>query len=200
MGFNYVSYIAMPSFAIFSSRTLRQVFSAVKRAQKMHPAEQILLQFVPAQPVYSLRFSSRDRRPWRSDRVCVLHPQSLSNTRRPAASRAPSHHFVLAWKRAGTSNRMNGYRRFVALTKPVIGLTLAREVALLTDCRMSMAATLRSAVKSPPNLLGYHSKIIRHVMGIGREFAYGKSIIWKPIQQWYGAGNWPRQKMSGAGS
>ena len=52
---------------------------------------------------------------------------------------------------------MNGYCRFVALTKPVTGLTLAREVALLTDC-VSMAATVRPAVKSPPNLLGYHSE------------------------------------------
>jgi mediator of RNA polymerase II transcription subunit 13 len=59
---NYVIYIAMPSSAIsISSQTLRQVFSAVKRAQKMHPGEQILFQFVPAQSVYSLKFSSVDR-------------------------------------------------------------------------------------------------------------------------------------------
>ncbi|KAI0279601.1 mediator complex subunit 13 C-terminal-domain-containing protein [Russula brevipes] len=59
---NYVIYIAMPSSAIsISSQTLRQVFSAVKRAQKMHPGEQILFQFVPAQSVYSLKFSSADR-------------------------------------------------------------------------------------------------------------------------------------------
>lgn len=59
---NYVFYIAMPSSTIsISSQTLRQVFSAVKRAQKMHPGEQILFQFVPAQSVYSLKFSSGDR-------------------------------------------------------------------------------------------------------------------------------------------
>src|SRR6266851_5942764 len=59
---NYVFYIAMPSSSIsISSQTLRQVFSAVKRAQKMHPGEQILFQFVPAQSVYSLKFSSGDR-------------------------------------------------------------------------------------------------------------------------------------------
>ena len=59
---NYVFYIAMPSptISIFS-QTLRQVFSAVKRAQKMHPGEQILFQFVPAQSIYSLKFSSGDR-------------------------------------------------------------------------------------------------------------------------------------------
>ena len=52
----------MPSSNIFiSSQTLRQVFSAVKRLQKMHPGEQILFQFVPAQSVYSLKFSSGDR-------------------------------------------------------------------------------------------------------------------------------------------
>jgi mediator of RNA polymerase II transcription subunit 13, fungi type len=59
---NYVFYIAVPSSIIsISNQTLRQVFSAVKRAQKMHPAEQILFQFIPAQAVYSLRFSSADR-------------------------------------------------------------------------------------------------------------------------------------------
>ncbi|KAH9986774.1 hypothetical protein BJV77DRAFT_1027850 [Russula vinacea] len=59
---NYVFYIAMPSSSIsISSQTLRQVFSAVKRAQKIHPGEQILFQFVPAQSVYSLKFSSADR-------------------------------------------------------------------------------------------------------------------------------------------
>ncbi len=59
---NYVFYIAMPSSTIsISSHTLRQVFSAVKRAQKMHPGEQILFQFVPAQSVYSLKFPSTDR-------------------------------------------------------------------------------------------------------------------------------------------
>ena len=52
----------MPSSTIsISNQTLRQVFSAVKRAQKMHPGEQILFQFVPAQSVYSLNFSSGDR-------------------------------------------------------------------------------------------------------------------------------------------
>ena len=52
----------MPSSTIsISSQTLRQVFSAVKRAQKMHPGEQILFQFVPAQTVYSLKFPSTDR-------------------------------------------------------------------------------------------------------------------------------------------
>ncbi|KAI0301935.1 mediator complex subunit 13 C-terminal-domain-containing protein [Multifurca ochricompacta] len=61
-GSNYVFYIAMPSSAIsISSQTLRQVFSAVKRAQKMHPEEQILFQFIPAQSVYSLKFSSVER-------------------------------------------------------------------------------------------------------------------------------------------
>ncbi|KAH9978217.1 hypothetical protein BGW80DRAFT_800006 [Lactifluus volemus] len=56
---NYVFYIAVPSSIIsISNQTLRQVFSAVKRAQKMHPAEQILFQFIPAQAVYSLKFSS----------------------------------------------------------------------------------------------------------------------------------------------
>jgi mediator of RNA polymerase II transcription subunit 13, fungi type len=60
--FNYVFYIVMPSSTIsISSQTLRQVFSAVKRAQKMHPGEQILFQFVPAQTVYSLKFPSTDR-------------------------------------------------------------------------------------------------------------------------------------------
>jgi len=59
---NYVFYIAMPSSTIsISSQTLRQVFSAVKRAQKMHPGEQILFQFIPAQSVYSLKFSFADR-------------------------------------------------------------------------------------------------------------------------------------------
>jgi mediator of RNA polymerase II transcription subunit 13 len=59
---NYVFYIAMPSSIIsISSQTLRQVFSAVKRAQKMHPGEQILFQFVPAQSMYSHKFSSADR-------------------------------------------------------------------------------------------------------------------------------------------
>jgi mediator of RNA polymerase II transcription subunit 13 len=59
---NYVFYIAMPSSSIsISSQTLRQVFSAVKQAQKMHPGEQILFQFVPAQSVYSLKFSLGDR-------------------------------------------------------------------------------------------------------------------------------------------
>ena len=59
---NYVFYIAMPSSAIsITSQTLRQVFSAVKRAQKLRPGEQILFQFVPAQSVYSLKFSSADR-------------------------------------------------------------------------------------------------------------------------------------------
>lgn len=59
---NYVFYIAVPSSIIsISNQTLRQVFSAVKRAQKMHPAEQILFQFIPAQAVYSLKFSSADR-------------------------------------------------------------------------------------------------------------------------------------------
>jgi mediator of RNA polymerase II transcription subunit 13 len=49
----------MPSSSIsISSQTLRQVFSAVKRAQKIHPGEQILFQFVPAQSVYSLKFSA----------------------------------------------------------------------------------------------------------------------------------------------
>ena len=60
--FNYVFYIVMPSSTIsISSQTLRQVFSAVKRAQKTHPGEQILFQFVPAQMVYSLKFPSTDR-------------------------------------------------------------------------------------------------------------------------------------------
>jgi mediator of RNA polymerase II transcription subunit 13, fungi type len=59
---NYVFYIAVPSSIIcISNQTLRQVFSAVKRAQKMHPAEHILFQFIPAQAVYSLKFSSADR-------------------------------------------------------------------------------------------------------------------------------------------
>ena len=59
---NYVFYIAMPSSAIsISSQTLRQVFSAVKRAQRTRTQEQILFQFIPAQLVYSLKFSSAGR-------------------------------------------------------------------------------------------------------------------------------------------
>ena len=56
---NYVFYIAMPSSTIsLSSQTLRQVFSAVKRAQRTRTQEQILFQFIPAQLVYSLKFSA----------------------------------------------------------------------------------------------------------------------------------------------
>ncbi|KAH9052639.1 mediator complex subunit 13 C-terminal-domain-containing protein [Lactarius vividus] len=59
---NYVFYIAMPSSTIsISSPTLRQVFSAVKRAQRTRTQEQILFQFIPAQLVYSLKFSSVGR-------------------------------------------------------------------------------------------------------------------------------------------
>ncbi|KAH8999531.1 mediator complex subunit 13 C-terminal-domain-containing protein [Lactarius akahatsu] len=59
---NYVFYIAMPSSTIsISSQTLRQVFSAVKRAQRTRTQEQILFQFIPAQLVYSLKFSSVGR-------------------------------------------------------------------------------------------------------------------------------------------
>jgi mediator of RNA polymerase II transcription subunit 13 len=59
---NYVFYIAMPSSTIsLSSQTLRQVFSAVKRAQRTRTQEQILFQFIPAQLVYSLKFSSPGR-------------------------------------------------------------------------------------------------------------------------------------------
>ena len=53
---NYVFYIAMPSSTIsISCQTLRQVFSAVKRAQRTRTQEQILFQFIPAQLVYSLK-------------------------------------------------------------------------------------------------------------------------------------------------
>ncbi|KAI0269401.1 mediator complex subunit 13 C-terminal-domain-containing protein [Gloeopeniophorella convolvens] len=59
---NYVFYIAMPPSAItITSPVLRQVFSAVKRAQKTHTEEQILFQFLPAHMVYSLKLPFLDR-------------------------------------------------------------------------------------------------------------------------------------------
>ncbi|TFY64313.1 hypothetical protein EVG20_g5983 [Dentipellis fragilis] len=54
---HYVFYIATPAALIsLTSTSLRQVFSAVKRAQKTYAAAQILFQFLPAHLVYSAQY------------------------------------------------------------------------------------------------------------------------------------------------
>ncbi|KAA1465922.1 hypothetical protein DENSPDRAFT_862140 [Dentipellis sp. KUC8613] len=54
---HYVFYIATPAALIsLTSTSLRQVFSAVKRAQKTYAAAQILFQFLPAHLVYSTQY------------------------------------------------------------------------------------------------------------------------------------------------
>ncbi|KAI0051453.1 hypothetical protein FA95DRAFT_278801 [Auriscalpium vulgare] len=59
---NYVFYIATPSSTIsLSSPVLRQVFSAVKRAQKTYSEAQILFQFLPAHLIHSHYFAASDR-------------------------------------------------------------------------------------------------------------------------------------------
>ena len=54
---NYVFYIAVPaSILSLSSPVLRQIFSAVKRAQKRYSEAQILFQFLPAHLVHCVRY------------------------------------------------------------------------------------------------------------------------------------------------